>query len=173
MPNRTAGAERTLDRQRGNAGIGTEERPGASAPTVADPLRASSYFEDVCTFHRAFEIPIGERPRGTIAAERAELRRRLMEEEFGELLEAIDEGDPAHIGKEASDLIIAVLGTTAEHGLPFDAIWAAVHASNMAKVGPDGTVQRRADGKILKPAGWEPPDLGPVIAAAEQRRTAI
>jgi hypothetical protein len=34
----------------------------------------------------------------------------------------------------------------------------------MAKIDPlTGTVLRRADGKILKPAGWTAPDLDSVI----------
>lgn len=35
-------------------------------------------------------------------------------------------------------------------------VFAAVHASNMAKA-PNGVVIRREDGKVLKPEGWEPP----------------
>jgi hypothetical protein len=37
--------------------------------------------------------------------------------------------------------------------------------SNRAKIDPvAGTVLRRADGKILKPAGWTAPDIARVIA---------
>jgi predicted HAD superfamily Cof-like phosphohydrolase len=36
--------------------------------------------------------------------------------------------------------------------------WETVIRSNMAKVDPEtGRVRRRADGKILKPDGWEAP----------------
>jgi predicted HAD superfamily Cof-like phosphohydrolase len=38
--------------------------------------------------------------------------------------------------------------------------WAEVVRSNMAKVDPvTGKVIKRADGKILKPEGWTPPQL--------------
>lgn len=43
-------------------------------------------------------------------------------------------------------------------GVPFNEIFEIVHSANMAKVGPDGKVIRREDGKILKPEGWVPPD---------------
>lgn len=43
-------------------------------------------------------------------------------------------------------------------GLPVDEAHEIVHAANMAKRHPDGTVRRREDGKVLKPAGWEPPE---------------
>jgi predicted HAD superfamily Cof-like phosphohydrolase len=33
----------------------------------------------------------------------------------------------------------------------------------MLKVGEDGKVKRREDGKILKPDGWRPPDIWAVL----------
>lgn len=33
----------------------------------------------------------------------------------------------------------------------------------MAKVGPDGQLRRRSDGKVLKPDGWRPPDVRRVL----------
>lgn len=50
-------------------------------------------------------------------------------------------------------------------GIPFDAVWDAVHAANMAKVWPDGTVHYREDGKVLKPQNWTAPDIEGVLAA--------
>lgn len=47
--------------------------------------------------------------------------------------------------------------------VPLDACFAEVHKSNMRKVAADGTVKRREDGKILKPAGWAPPNLWAVL----------
>jgi predicted HAD superfamily Cof-like phosphohydrolase len=102
--------------------------------------------------------------------ERVALRRRLIEEEYEELIEALDEGDLAHIAKEAADVIVVVLGAMAEYGIPFDEVWKAVHASNMAKVGEDGKVARREDGKVLKPDGWEPPNIEKIIDEAIGRQ---
>ena len=33
----------------------------------------------------------------------------------------------------------------------------------MSKVGPDGEVIRREDGKILKPDNWTPPDVSSAL----------
>lgn len=38
-----------------------------------------------------------------------------------------------------------------------------VSASNLSKIGPDGSVQRDANGKIVKPAHFVRPDLRPFI----------
>jgi predicted HAD superfamily Cof-like phosphohydrolase len=49
---------------------------------------------------------------------------------------------------------------SAVYGL--DEVFKEVHRSNMAKL-VDGKVIRREDGKILKPAGWTPPDIKGVL----------
>lgn len=48
-------------------------------------------------------------------------------------------------------------------GLPVDAAHDLVHSSNMAKRQPDGTIHKRADGKVLKPEGWTPPNLHKLV----------
>lgn len=45
------------------------------------------------------------------------------------------------------------------YGIDLDAAVAEVHWANLRKVGPDGRVHIRPDGKILKPDGWMGPDL--------------
>jgi predicted HAD superfamily Cof-like phosphohydrolase len=47
--------------------------------------------------------------------------------------------------------------------LPIGAVFAEVHRSNMSKLNPDGTVLRRADGKILKGANYFRPDIKAVL----------
>lgn len=140
-------------------------RPDAN-PATSQPAGATSYYADVLEFHHAFDVPVATAVSGTLAPERLALRRRLLAEEYAELLEAMDGGDPAEIAKEGADLVVVVLGAMAEYGIPFDAVWAAVHRSNMAKVGPDGQPTYRADGKVLKPPGWRKPDIAAAIAAA-------
>jgi predicted HAD superfamily Cof-like phosphohydrolase len=54
-------------------------------------------------------------------------------------------------------------GTAIVSGVPFQACFNEVHAANMAKIGPDGKITRRADGKILKPEGWKPADIAEVL----------
>ncbi|MFC4128897.1 pyrophosphohydrolase domain-containing protein [Nocardia rhizosphaerae] len=47
--------------------------------------------------------------------------------------------------------------------LPMDRVWAEVQRSNMAKLVDGKVVRRPEDGKILKPAGWTPPDIAGVL----------
>lgn len=79
-----------------------------------------------------------------------DLRLALIEEEYTEFLEALEYGDPVHIAKEACDLVYVVVGTLISHGIPFNDSFAILQQSNMSKVGPDGQVNKRSDGKILK-----------------------
>ena len=67
------------------------------------------------------------------------------------------------------DLIVVSLGALHSLGVDVNAAWDEVHRSNMAKVDPHtGKVERRADGKILKPEGWTPPDLLSVVRQSWQ-----
>ncbi len=84
------------------------------------------------------------------------LRRRLLDEEVGELHEAVESGDPAAIGKEAADVIYTAAGTAVAAGVPIDLILAAVHAANMTKdPGPDG--------KAVKGPGYRAADIAEVM----------
>jgi len=122
-----------------------------------------SYFIDIQNFHDAIDAPIASGPTD-LSTERFLLRKSLIKEEYEELMEALDEAELAHIAKEAADLLVVVLGTMVEYGIPFDAIWQAVHESNMAKAGGP----KRADGKALKPPGWKPPDIQGIIDRARE-----
>lgn len=70
----------------------------------------------------------------------------------------------AALAKEIVDVIYVAVGTALSCGININAVWEAVHASNMAKVDPAiGKVRRRDDGKILKPEGWQTPDIKKVL----------
>lgn len=85
-----------------------------------------------------------------------DLRLALIEEEYGEFMEALSWGDDLFIAKEAADLVYVVVGTLIARGIPFNDVFAALQSSNMSKVGPHGQVTKRADGKILKGESFEP-----------------
>ena len=46
------------------------------------------------------------------------------------------------------------------YGIDIRPIWDEVHRTNMAKEGGGS----RTDGKIMKPAGWQPPDIAGLLA---------
>lgn len=63
---------------------------------------------------------------------------------------------PVFIAKEGADLVYVVVGTLISMGIPFNEVFAALQNSNMSKVGPDGQVTKREDGKILKGESFQP-----------------
>lgn len=88
-----------------------------------------------------------------------DLRRRLVTEEYQELMDAMDAQDLEAIADACVDLVYVVIGCALAHGLPVDALWTAVHHANMAKTkGP-----KRPDGKQLKPPGWQPPNVAAIL----------
>jgi predicted HAD superfamily Cof-like phosphohydrolase len=127
-----------------------------------------SYFADVVEWHKAAGIPLADKPT-RLTSSRWLLRLDLMDEEWREFRDeafVVNPSNMAGVAKEAADLIVTVLGTMAEMGIPFDTVWEAVHRSNMTKIGPNGSVVMREDGKILKPEGWCPPDIAGILISS-------
>lgn len=63
------------------------------------------------------------------------------------------------LAKELADVLYIVYGTADLLEIPIEAVFGEVHRSNMSKVGPDGQVIRREDGKILKPDTYREADV--------------
>lgn len=120
-------------------------------------------FEAVKAFHRAFDQPVNNKPFLPGKDER-ELRYKLMVEEFKEYTDAEEQNDIVEIADALADMIYIICGTAASYGIPLEAVFSEVHDSNMAKLGPDGKPIKREDGKIIKPEGWQPPDVVGVLA---------
>jgi len=106
--------------------------------------------------------PVQDTP-GLIEAEDAGLRIALIAEEFNELIAAIANEDIVAIADALGDLKYVVEGAANGYGIDLEPVFLEIHRSNLEKLGPDGFVVRREDGKILKPEGWKPPDLKTVI----------
>lgn len=80
------------------------------------------------------------------------LRYNLIEEELKEYKESVTIYD---IADAIGDMLYVVYGAAICHGLDMEPIFEEIHRSNMEKLnGP-----KRADGKQLKPEGWQPPDI--------------
>ncbi len=71
----------------------------------------------------------------------------------------IHRADVAEVLDAAGDLIVVAGGVAVSCGVSPEEILNRVWATNFEKVGPDGKVIRRSDGKIMKPAGWSPPSF--------------
>lgn len=62
------------------------------------------------------------------------------------------------------DLIYVTLGSAVAFGIPHDELFTAVHENNMTKVDPTtGKCIRNEAGKIMKPEGYQPVDLTPIL----------
>lgn len=109
-------------------------------------------FDDQAMFMQACGQTVGEKNH-----KQFQLYMNLIREEVLEL----EEAETDHDAFDALlDIIVVCIGAGHSAGFPMAAGWDAVHASNMRKVDPEtGTVQRRSDGKILKPTSWRPPNL--------------
>lgn len=117
---------------------------------------------DVRAFHQKFAPTTIGGPTPTLpSAKLLKLRRDLIEEEVvEELFRAIDAGDLEGIADAAADSIYVIVGLLIACGIDIRPVWQEVQRSNMAKEGG----ARRADGKVLKPAGWVPPNIKGVLA---------
>lgn len=128
----------------------------------------TSWIRDVAKFHRMTDTPVLDVPEFP-APERCDLRDELIGEETKELREAIALRDMVEVADGIIDDIYVLIGAGHELGLPMQALWDEVQRCNEAKAieQPDGTfkVVYRADGKILKPEGWTPPDIAGVLRA--------
>ena len=123
-------------------------------------LHMNPIVKSLLEFNEAFEIPKRNEP-GLGSQELIELRIKLLEEEVQEYAEAARAGDLVEVLDALADIGYILAGTIINHGMQdiFDASFDEVHRSNMAKL-VDGRVLRREDGKVLKPDGWTPPNLG-------------
>ena len=75
----------------------------------------------------------------------------LINEEFNEWAAARQHMDRANELKELTDLLYVIYGYALANGWDVDESFRRVHANNMGRcVQPDGTVNRREDGKIIK-----------------------
>jgi NTP pyrophosphatase (non-canonical NTP hydrolase) len=97
-----------------------------------------------------------------------ELRMALIREEFKEVMDELldivnGQGNRVKLAKELADLLYVVYGTGDDFDIPLEEVFRAVHASNMTKVGSNGRVERRNDGKILKGPNYTEPDIASIV----------
>jgi predicted HAD superfamily Cof-like phosphohydrolase len=117
----------------------------------------------VATFHEAFDLPRQTSPSIAVDDALAKLRVSLMEEEFGELVQAVAERDLIAIADALADIVYVAYGTALTYGVDLDAVLQEVHQANMSKLDADGRPIRRADGKVLKSERYSPPDVAAVL----------
>lgn len=113
-------------------------------------------FRDQEKFMRACDQTVGE-----VNFNQKQLYFKLIEEEFNELKQAgstVDELDAL------IDILVVTIGAIHSAGFDAEGAWREVMNSNFAKIDKEtGKVRKREDGKVLKPVGWQPPNLKPYV----------
>jgi len=99
-------------------------------------------------------------------------RLKLIDEEHDELAQEVwkrgmidkDWVDPEKLLKELADLVYVCYGLAATFGFDLDEAFRRVHETNMGRMyQPDGTIKRRADGKILRNKEYPPVNLEDLV----------
>jgi predicted HAD superfamily Cof-like phosphohydrolase len=106
--------------------------------------------------HQMFMLASGQTT-GIENVDQYRLYHNLIKEEVQELEDSTTREDDVDA---LVDILVVTIGALHSIGVDVEGAWNEVHRSNMAKVDSGtGVVLRREDGKILKPEGWQPPNL--------------
>lgn len=136
---------------------------GSGVAPVAGTGTGGRAAAQVGEFHRIYGLPLATVPNAAVGADQAALRQALIDEELGELRDAVAAGDIVGIADALADIVYVAYGTAHVYGIDLDAVLDEVHASNMTKLDAAGQPIRRADGKILKGPDYRPPDIAAVL----------
>ncbi|WP_405990393.1 MazG nucleotide pyrophosphohydrolase domain-containing protein [Streptomyces sp. NBC_00986] len=123
---------------------------------------SSSPADLVREFHLAFGLDARTTPT-EVAPDLAAHRGELLAEEAAEVAEVSVGGPLDKLAHELADVVYVAYGTALVHGVDLDAVIAEIHRANMTKIGPDGEIVRRDDGKVLKGEHYEAPDVSAVL----------
>ena len=92
------------------------------------------------------------------------LYTKLIQEEVDELWTANAAADPKECLDALIDILVVTVGAIHSLGADGAGAWNEVMRTNFAKIDPaTGRVNKREDGKVLKPEGWTPPELDQFI----------
>jgi predicted HAD superfamily Cof-like phosphohydrolase len=94
---------------------------------------------------------------GEFNEQQYQLYCNLISEEFNELIASTTKVDDLDA---LIDILVVTIGAIHSLGADAEGAWKEVMSTNFAKIDKQtGRVRKREDGKVLKPAGWTPPDL--------------
>ena len=91
------------------------------------------------------------------------LRYDLIEEELGELKEAIDNKDIKEVADALTDILYVTYGAGHAFGIDLDKCFKEVQNSNMSKLGVDGKPIYNDKGKVMKGPNYFKPNLGKFV----------
>ena len=112
-------------------------------------------FKDQEKFMRACDQSVEESN-----GEQFKMYCNLIEEEYQELKTAVADDDKTECLDALVDILVVTIGAIHSMGADAEGAWNEVMRTNLAKIDSvTGKVRKRADGKVLKPDGWQPPSL--------------
>tara|TARA_B100002019_G_scaffold284462_1_gene292161 strand:+ start:101 stop:496 length:396 start_codon:yes stop_codon:yes gene_type:complete len=112
-------------------------------------------FEDQKRFMEACDQSVAEEN-----IEQYRLYLSLINEETRELVDAIKANNKVEQLDALIDIIVVTVGAIHSMGADAEGAWTEVMSTNFAKIdNKTGKVNKRDDGKILKPNDWKGPEL--------------
>ena len=125
--------------------------------STAKKKQMTNPFRDQEKFMRACEQTVGE-----FNEAQYQLYCNLISEEFDELVASKTKVDDLDA---LIDILVVTIGAIHSLGADAEGAWKEVMSTNFAKIDKQtGRVRKREDGKVLKPAGWVPPNLEPFVS---------
>jgi predicted HAD superfamily Cof-like phosphohydrolase len=119
----------------------------------------SNVFRDQAKFMNACGQSVGNSN-----VEQYAMYLKLIDEEVGELHQAVLAGDRVEQLDALIDILVVTVGAVQSLGADGEGAWKEVMSTNFAKIDSlTGRVRKREDGKVLKPVGWRPPELSKYI----------
>jgi predicted HAD superfamily Cof-like phosphohydrolase len=113
-------------------------------------------FRDQEKFMRACDQSVEE-----LNSDQFYLYVNLIKEEVEELAVALSNSDRVETLDALTDILVVTIGAIHSMGADAEGAWKEVMSTNFAKIDHEtGKVRKREDGKVLKPLGWVPPELG-------------
>ena len=88
-----------------------------------------------------------------------ELRKKLIDEEFNELKDAINENDLIEVADALTDILVVTYGAGVAFGIDLDKCFKEVHRSNKSKLSKDGKPIYNEFGKVMKGPNYFKPNL--------------
>ena len=115
-------------------------------------------FQKVKTFMETFGQEVKSKP--SFSSEKINnLRYNLIEEELGELKQAIEKKDLLEVADALTDILYVTYGAGHAFGIDLDACFNEVQNSNMSKLDRDGKPIYNESGKVMKGPNYYKPNL--------------
>jgi predicted HAD superfamily Cof-like phosphohydrolase len=120
---------------------------------MTNPFKDSEKFMTAC-----------EQSTNVMNDEQFKMYANLIAEEYDELRVAIANKDAVETLDALVDILVVTIGAINSMGADAEGAWREVMATNFNKIDRrTAKVLRREDGKVLKPEGWQPPELAPFL----------